>query len=106
MYAEAVKKLQFSSLTAKGDPELTLWPVEGDPQYVEAEQMMQEALAGQLADITHGATIYYAPTGIGPSSQTFAVPGGATVPFPENWQQSKVQFTTGIENQLFFKEIA
>ena len=31
MYAEAVRKLQFSSMTARGDSQTVLWPIEGDP---------------------------------------------------------------------------
>src|ERR1700728_553387 len=44
MYAESVKRLQFSSMTAPGDPELALWPADGDPQYAVAEQMAQQAI--------------------------------------------------------------
>lgn len=108
MYAEATKRLQFSSLTAKNDPELIDWPVESDaewPLYVVAEQMTVQALANDLPDITGGATDYYAPRGIGVSTKAFAVPGGATVPFPETWDQTKVEFTVEIADQLFFKEI-
>lgn len=104
LYAEAVRRLQFSSLTAPGDPELTLWPAESDPQYAVAEQLTQQSVTGQLIDLTQGATDYYAPQQIVKSTKTFTIPGGATVPFPSGWNEGKVEFTVEIANQLFFKE--
>lgn len=60
VYTEAVRRKQFSSLTAQGDPELTLFPEETDVQFHEALNLMQQAAEGALADITGGATYYYA----------------------------------------------
>jgi N-acetylmuramoyl-L-alanine amidase len=55
---------QFSSLTARGDPELTLWPVHGNRDWESFETAMQ--LAADISegidaeDITGGATHYIA----------------------------------------------
>lgn len=104
MYAEAVKKLQFSSMTAKGDPELTLWPADSDPQYAQAEQMVTQSQAGQLTDLTEGSTLYYAPAGIGTTSKTFELPNGSVVHFPDTWNVDAVIYVTTIGSQLFFRE--
>lgn len=106
LYAEAVKRLQFSSMTALGDSQTILWPLDGDPQYATAEQMAQQALDGELPDLTQGATDYYAPQGIGPSGKMFTIPGGATVSFPARWDEARVKFTVEIAGQLFFREIS
>lgn len=83
VYAEAVRKMQFSSMTAPGDPELTLFPTPTDPQWIEAL-----TLAGidNLEDITGGATFYYA----------------ASMSHPPTWTAAMTQ-TCEIEGQLFFK---
>lgn len=60
MYTEALRPMQFSSMTAHGDPQLALWPSLTDPAYATALQMAEDALNGQLPDITGGATSYYA----------------------------------------------
>lgn len=104
MYAEAVKRLQFSSMTSPGDRELIDWPLLGDPQYIVAEQLSTQAHNDDLPDITEGATLYYAPSGIVNSEKTFITPDGKTVKFPEDWDQSKTVFTVEIANQLFFRE--
>lgn len=111
MYAEAVKHImehgksvgQFSSMTTTGDPELVLWPDEGDPQYALAEQMAQQALDGDLPDITSGSTLYFAPHSI-KTSKTFTLPDGSLIPFPEDWNPAVVKYTVTIENQVFFTE--
>lgn len=103
-YAECVKRLQFSSITAPDNPELNLWPVDGDPQFVTALDLANQALAGTLADITGGATDYYAPLSI-QSPMKIRLPSGVVVPFPKGWNQAAVQYTSTIGSQVFFKEI-
>jgi hypothetical protein len=100
-YIECIRPLQFSSITAKGDPELNLWPAAGDPLFAEALAMAAEP---DLADITGGATLYYAPRGIS-STKTFTMPNGQTVKFPEDWNEQAVKFTVEIEDQLFFQQV-
>jgi len=63
VYEEAIRRLQFSSMTAAGDPNLILYPSAIDPQWAEALALMAEASQGTLTDITGGATHYYAPAG-------------------------------------------
>ena len=64
-FTECVRPLQFSSLTAHGDPELTVWPTEGHAADWEAWQqalaLAAQAASGVLGDITDGADLYYAP---------------------------------------------
>ena len=84
-YTECVRPMQFSSLTAKGDPELTLWPADNDPQWLEAISLAGQAAAGTLEDITEGATSYYAQS----------------IP-PPYWAASMTQ-TCIISGQVFFK---
>jgi N-acetylmuramoyl-L-alanine amidase len=85
-YAECVWALQFSSLTAKGDPELALWPAQTDPSWTEAKYIAGAAVNGTLLDITGGATNYYATSMTTPP--TFA---------------AKMTQTVVIKNQIFFK---
>ena len=84
-YTECVRPMQFSSLTAKGDPELTLWPADNDPQWLEAISLAGQAAAGTLEDITEGAMSYYAQS----------------IP-PPYWAASMTQ-TCIISGQVFFK---
>jgi N-acetylmuramoyl-L-alanine amidase len=60
VYVEAVRPYQFSSMTARGDPNLVLFPTNTDAQFAEALALMQQAAEGSLKDITGGATFYYA----------------------------------------------
>jgi hypothetical protein len=103
-YVECVKPLQFSSITAKGDPELALWPTATDPQWALALAIAEEAAVGKLVDITGGAVLYYDPLGI-TSKVTYTLPGGQVVPFPEGWNPAAVSFTVEISKQLFFQEV-
>lgn len=66
-YIEIAKPWQFSSITAKGDPELGLYPSTADSQWQLAQDLASRAAAGQLGDITGGATFYYALTIAAPS---------------------------------------
>jgi spore germination cell wall hydrolase CwlJ-like protein len=102
-YTECVRPLQFSSLTAKGDPELTLWPADADAQWAEALALAAEAAAGTLEDITGGATLYYAPASI-QTTATIQLPNGSRIPFPEGWNASAVKYACTIQSQAFFTE--
>ena len=84
-YLEITKPWQFSSITAKADPELGLYPTLTDPQWIAAQSLAQEALAGTLEDLTGGATFYFAET----------------IP-PPSWAAQMTQTVT-IANQVFFK---
>jgi hypothetical protein len=102
-YAECIKRLQFSSISAQGDPELTLWPVETDADWIIADALIARALAGDLNDITGGATVYYAPKAI-KSTQMLQLPTHESVPFPKDWDRTSLEFTRIIANQVFFIE--
>jgi spore germination cell wall hydrolase CwlJ-like protein len=88
-YTESVRPQQFSSLTAKGDPELTLYPADNDHQWQEALALASQAAAGTLEDITGGAISYYA----------------LSMPTPPYWAASMKQTAT-IEGQVFLREYA
>lgn len=103
IYIEATKRLQFSSLTAPGDPQLVVWPADGDPDMATALAMAGDAVNGTLVDITDGATLYYAPAGIH-SSVMRQMPNGDVVKFPEDWNPAAVTFTVTIADQYFFRE--
>jgi hypothetical protein len=102
-YTECVRPLQFSSLTAKGDPELALWPTGADPQWRVALGMAEQATNGTLADLTGGATLYYAPASIQTTAR-FALPDGTEIPFPQGWNAEAVTYTATIGGQAFFRE--
>jgi N-acetylmuramoyl-L-alanine amidase len=87
-YAEVVKPWQFSSITAKGDPELTLFPASSDPSWAQAQSIAAGIINGTIADRTEGATIYYANT----------------IPFPASWNRAVLTPTVTVGNQLFFRE--
>jgi N-acetylmuramoyl-L-alanine amidase len=85
-YAECVRPWQFSSLTAKGDPELVLWPGPADTSWQTALSIAQAAADGTLEDITEGATSYYA----------------LSMKTPPYWAAT-MSPTVTIKNQKFFK---
>jgi N-acetylmuramoyl-L-alanine amidase len=88
-YAEATKRLQFSSLTAPGDPELNLWPLTTDPQWQIALVIAEDMSTNVIADVTLGATLYYADS----------------IAFPATWDRSKVRQTAHIGHHIFFAEV-
>lgn len=59
-YEVCVAPWQFSSITAKGDPQLGLWPKITDLEWETAQEIAAKAMLGTLDDITDGATSYYA----------------------------------------------
>ncbi len=105
VYTECVRPLQISSLTAKGDPELTLWPQDSDPAWQNALDLAAHAAAGILVDITNGATLYYAPQSRS-WKQRFTLPNGNVIPFPDDWNREAVAYTGEVGSQYFFKEIS
>lgn len=103
-YAECVKPLQFSSETAKGDPELTLWPAGDDPQWEQALDLAELAAAGVLDDITNGADLYYAPKGQA-WTKRFTLPNGLAIVFPDHWNANAVQYVCTVAGQVFFRSV-
>ena len=85
-YLECVRPWQFSSITAKGDPQLGMFPSESDPTWVTAQSIAQAAANDSLEDITEGATSYYA----------------LSMTTPPYWAASMTPTVT-IEGQKFFK---
>ena len=53
---------QFSSMTAKGDPELILWPKAPDSSFDDALNIASMVYTGDDYDLTQGATHYFADT--------------------------------------------
>jgi hypothetical protein len=103
-FVECLRPLQFSSLTAKGDPELTLWPQETDEYWVSALLLAAKAAEGTLEDITGGADLYYAPKGLVTTrGQKFTLPNGNVIQFPDGWNENAVVYTCTIADQVFFK---
>lgn len=102
-YVECVQPAQFSSLTAKGDPELGLWPADNDAMWAEALEIAAQAAAGVLPDLTRGADMYYAPRGLTGETQSYTLPNGTVVPFPAGWNENALVYTSTIAGQLFFK---
>jgi N-acetylmuramoyl-L-alanine amidase len=86
IYSEATRPWQFSSMTAPGDPQLRLWPALSDERFTEALDLMMQASKGTLADITGGATFYYA----------------LSMTEPPKWAAT-MKPTVTIANQKFFK---
>ena len=107
VYTEATRKLQFSSMTTKGDPQLTNFPAAMDPQWQQALALASLADDGQLEDTTGGATVYYNPHGLTPAEieGTFTLPDGTTIPWVKGWDRAAVRYTVTIANQYFFLEI-
>ena len=104
MYHEATERLQFSSMTARGDSGTISWPTDNDPLIPVIEDMINRANAGTLPDITNGATLYYAPNAI-ITDKTYTLPDGSKVFFPKDWNPAAVKFEARIGDQLFFHEV-
>lgn len=86
-YEECVRKLQFSSITAPHDPQLTNWPCVTDPAWQKALLLAAQACgAGGLTDITDGALNYYA----------------LSMTEPPSWAAAMIQ-TVDIAGQRFFR---
>lgn len=101
-YAECIRPWQFSSITATGDSQLTLYPSIADAQWKLAESIVQDAADGKLPDITDGAVLYYNPAAI-VTDQTITLPTGETIPWPKTWNRDAVTYIKEISNHRFFK---
>jgi len=53
------KRLQYSSFTSPGDPNLIRWPLVTDPSWADSLTAAQAAYLGDSPDPTGGATSYY-----------------------------------------------
>jgi N-acetylmuramoyl-L-alanine amidase len=84
-YQVCTARLQFSSITAAGDPNLILYPQQTDSEWTTAQLLAGQAASGTLEDITEGATSYYA----------------LSIPAPY-WAAS-MKKTVEIAGQVFFK---
>ena len=71
------KPWQFSSFN-KGDPNVTVWPVDGDPVWLDCCTAALEAMANETPDPTSGATHYYDES-IAPPSWTVGATATATI---------------------------
>lgn len=99
-YQVCTQHAQFSSISMPG-PEAYLWPQPTDPQWLEALALVQ---TDDLADLTNGSTLYYAPYSIQTTAK-ITLPDGTTVPFPAGWNESVVKYQTKIGGQLFFTQV-
>lgn len=108
VYEVCTAPLQFSSISAPGDPETGLWPNAAKAADWQAWQiagtLAAAAAAGRLVDLTDGATLYYAPRGIQTTRQ-FRWLDGSMVPFPESWDPARVRPLCSLGGQLFFAEV-
>jgi N-acetylmuramoyl-L-alanine amidase len=86
LYTEATRPEQYDALTTPGDPNLTKYPPNSDPQWQMALSLAAQAAAGTLADITEGAISYYA----------------LTMATPPYWAAS-MQYTVTIAGQKFYR---
>lgn len=88
-YAEVIKKWQFSSITAPGDPQLVIYPQSSDSDMMLCMNLAVMVAEGNIVDPTGGATLYY----------------DDSIKFPSSWDKSKVEPTVKIGRLNFFKEI-
>lgn len=106
-YFEVTKKLQFSSITAPGDTQLSIWPIEADGRWQDALQIAQKVWAGSMVDPTDGATLYYNPDAI-EKGKTITLKSGLVVAFPKGWNAAAVIETTTVGSRplmhVFFQE--
>lgn len=112
VYDVCTDRLQFSSVTALGDSQTVAWAKRKTPAdwqaWQTAEQLVESAESGTLEDLTHGATMYYAPRGLRGAEidpVPFDLPDGTAVSFPKSWNRAAVKFETEIAGQLFFMEV-
>lgn len=101
---ECLKPLQFSSMTAPGDPERNVYPSAADPSWVDAQEIASNAEAKLLVDPTDGATLYYAPRSI-EQVCLYTLPSGQKIAFPPHWNPHVVQYTVTIGHHVFFREV-
>lgn len=88
-YVEVTRPWQFSSITAKNDPQLGLYPMLTDNSWALARQIANGISSSSLVDTTDGSTLYY----------------DDSMDFPATWDKSKVKATVKIGRLNFFKEL-
>jgi len=87
---EVMRPWQFSSMTAKGDPQLNNYPAPNDPMWITAQQIASHDLENpNVTDLTDGSTLYY----------------DDSIDFPKSWDEHKVEETVKIGRLNFFKEL-
>ena len=101
-YVECTRAWQFTSITGKGDSQLTVWPPVTDPQWKMALSIASDAAEGSLPDITNGSTLYYNPSSIA-TDKTIELPTGETIPFPKTWDPHAVEYVKEIQGHRFFR---
>lgn len=89
LYKVVTARLQFSSMTAPKDPELSLWPDEHDATWISIQAEATGVMHGIIPDPTGGASSYYANY----------------IAFPPSWNLSLLQQTAKIGKHIFFKEL-
>lgn len=87
-YIEVTAPWQFSSITAKSDPQLGLYPREADTSWQSAQRLAAGIIDRSIADVTDGATLYY----------------DDSIGFPASWDKDKVKATVKIGRINFFEE--
>lgn len=105
VYEEVTRHGRYSSMTIHGDAETVLFASKFDAMWIDAQALINRLDAGDLPDITNGATEYYAPHGLTEEekSETPIVINGVSYPFPKTWNRDVLVFTIEISNQLFFR---
>lgn len=93
----------FSSITALGDHQASLWPKETDQTWIDAQLLASDADDAKLPDITNGSTLYYAPAGL--TNYQMVEINGEQQRFPAGWNFAAVEYQATIANQLFFREV-
>lgn len=88
-YAQVVKPLAFSSITAHNDPQLTTFPKDSDASWIQAQLIAGNVMDGGVNDITNGATLYY----------------DDSISFPKGWNKDAVVPVGKIGRLNLFREI-
>lgn len=88
-YQQVIKQWAFSSITAKNDPQLGLFPQLTDPAWIQAQLIAGNAIDGGVGDITNGATLYY----------------DDSIQFPKTWNRAAVVPLGKIGRLNLFREI-
>ena len=87
---EVMRPWQFSSMTAKGDPQLDLHPGPDDTRFHLALTLAQSILTGEGGHSPIGpATMYYS----------------TSIPFPKSWNPDVLEFVTQIGHHRFYTEL-
>lgn len=58
-YEVTTRRLQYSAMTLKNDPQLTTWPTRADPQFNQALWICSEVMDGRMESPVTGADSYY-----------------------------------------------